>query len=280
MDVLRRHRLLVLGGFALALALAMLSYVRVSADGLSYRKPEIWSNEATLVLSDESHPELRSRLSPTADPSRFTGLVDQYATFATSDDVIRSLRQQRLLPRSGENRIGAITATVVPSSINGAPTPLLKITGTAGSPAEATRLTVRATDTFIAFAKARQVEAKIPKSQRVELRIVNRTIVPKLTGPRSKTMFIIVLLAGLTATVAAAFLRENLQSAKKAEDVPEPVSVLDPPVREVATPPSAMSEPIRTAAEQVARSGVNEFDDGAAEGGSVTHTRWSNRSSG
>ena len=71
-----------------ALALAMLSYVRVSADGLTYRNPEVWSNEATLELSDPSYPELRSTLPPTADPNRFTSLVDQYVALATSDDVV------------------------------------------------------------------------------------------------------------------------------------------------------------------------------------------------
>src|SRR5512132_332912 len=214
--VLRRHRLLVTSGLTVALALSLLSYVRVSADGLSYRKPEIWSNEATLVLSDASHPELRSKLLPTADPNRFTSLVDQYAEFATSDAVIGALKRQGLLPRTPS--LASISATAVPSPINGATTPLLKITGMATSPAEATRLTIGATDTFMAVEKARQIGQGIPEGQRVELRIVNRATAPKLTAPRSKTTFIIILLAGFTVTVAAAFIRDNLQRAKRRSD--------------------------------------------------------------
>ena len=213
-DVLRRHRLLVMSGFVVALALAMLSYVRVSADGLTYRNPEIWSNEATLELSDPSYPELRSTLPPTADPNRFTSLVEQYVALATSDDVLRSLMKQGLISRRPEeSALGAISATSVASPINGAITPLLKITGMATSPVQATRLTIRATDTLIKVATARQVKANIPESQRVKLRVSTRASVPKLIGPRSKTTFIIILLAGLTATVAAAFMRDNASAA-------------------------------------------------------------------
>ena len=272
-------------GFVIALALALLSYVRVSADGLTYRNPEVWSNEATLQLSDPSHPELRSKLPPLTDPNRFTSLVDQYAEFATSDAVISSLRKQRLLGRRGDTTSGiaALTATSVASPINGSITPLLKISGIGGSPFEATRLTLRATQTFIAVQRARQVKAKIPESQRVELRIVKPSGVPKLVGPRSKTTFIIILMAGLTLTVAAAFIRENLGRAKdqraKDQSQPEPALVLDRIGREAAPVASTGSEPAHAPAENGTGSGIEEIDL-EPDASSGTRTRWPARSSG
>jgi hypothetical protein len=277
MGVLRRHRLLVMSGFVVALALALLSYVRVSGDGLTYRNPEIWSSEATLQLSDPSHPEWRSKLPPTADPTRFTSLVDQYAEFATSDAVIRALRKQGFLsPEAVKSGVAGLTATSVASPINGSITPMLKIAGIGTSPIEATRLTLRATDTFIAVAKARQVQAQIPPSQRVELRIVKRDDAPKLIGPRSKTTFIIILLAGLTMTVAAAFLRDNLQRANRGSDnlrraairgrQPEPISVLDPFANEAETAASAGSD--------------LDSADAGPEARSITRSRRAARSSG
>jgi hypothetical protein len=256
-DVLKRHRLLVLSGFVVALALAMFSYVRVSADGLTYRNPEIWSNEATLELSDPSYPELRSTLPPTADPNRFTTLVEQYVALATSDDVLRSLMKQRLISRRPEeSALGAISATSVASPINGAVTPLLKITGMATSPVQATRLTIRATDTLIKVATARQVKAKIPESQRVKLRVSTRASVPKLIGPRSKTTFIIILLGGLTATVAAAFMRDNAQRKREPETAP----VFDRLVLEAQPPASTGSEPVRAAPEHGVRSETTDAE--------------------
>jgi capsular polysaccharide biosynthesis protein len=238
----------------------------------------MWSNEATLVLSDASHPELRAKLLPTADPNRFTSLVDQYAEFATSDAVIGALKRQGLLPRTpSDNQLASISATAVPSPINGATTPLLKITGMATSPAEATRLTIGATDTFMAVEKARQIRQGIPEGQRVELRIVNRATAPKLTAPRSKTTFIIILLAGFTVTVAAAFIRDNLQRAKrKSDEQPSGVNRLQPAPQ--AAPPGD-SEPLRAGAEAGSWPRVNAAE-GEPEAGSSTHARWSAGSSG
>jgi hypothetical protein len=99
----------------------------------------------------------------------------------------------------------------VPSSVTGSATPLLKLTAVAESPAEATRLVIRTTDTFINFVKSRQQDAGIPENQRVRLEIVTRAGVPELIGPRKKTTPIFILLAGLTIVVAAAFIRDNMQ---------------------------------------------------------------------
>ena len=265
-DVLRRHRLLVMSGFAIALALALLSYVRVSGDGLTYRSPEVWSNEATLELSDPSYPELRSKLPPTADPNRFTGLVEQYVALATSDDVLNSLKRQRLISRlPEESGLGAISATSVASPINGAITPLLKITGMAPTPAQATRLTMGATDTLIKVATARQVKAKIPESQRVKLRISTRASVPKLVGPRSKTTFILILLAGFTVTVAAAFMRENLRRKAEAETAP----VFEGLVLEAQPPASTGPESVRAAQDEGVRFEAHEVGGSEPEVRSV-----------
>jgi hypothetical protein len=99
----------------------------------------------------------------------------------------------------------------VPSTVTGTATPLLRLTAEAESPAAATRLVIRATDTFINLVKTRQQRAGIPDNQRVELEILTRAGVPELTGPRKKTTPIFILLAGLTIVVAAAFIRDNMQ---------------------------------------------------------------------
>jgi hypothetical protein len=278
--VLRRHRLLVAVGCAVALALALLSYVRVSADGLAYRNPEIWSNVATLGLTTPDSPEWRWTIPPTAQSQPLSGLVDQYAAYATSDPVIRALQKQRLLPmRAAKSAGGAITATAVPSALNGQPTPMLSITGMSTSPVEATRLTIAATDAFINYARARQDAAKIPENQRIELRIIKRVSVPTLTAPRSKTPLIIVLLAGLSATVAAAFVRDNMQRSRRKQRQPEPDSNLDPLVMQVEPTLLNGSESLDGAAEHGSHSGTGEAGGGRAEIPNITHTRRSARSS-
>lgn len=199
-------------GIAVALALAFLSQVRVSSDGFAYRKAETWSNASVLVLSQESFPEGRSALPPNTDPNRFSAVVDQYAALATSDAVIASLKRQGLLePDAGTTAAPPIAAAAVPSTVTGTATPLLRLTAVAETPAAATRLVIRATDTFIDFVKTRQQNAGIRENQRVELQILTRAGVPELVGPRKKTTPIFILLAGLTIVVAAAFIRDNMQ---------------------------------------------------------------------
>jgi hypothetical protein len=206
---LRRHWLLVLVGLWLSLTLALLSQLHISSTGVSYRSPEVWSNEATLALSQAGAPELRVFPDQTM---QLTALVDFYAAYATSDAVINGLRRKGFLTaRDVQGGKLPIAASAVPSPLNSAPTALLKVTASGLTPAMATRLTKAATDELIAYVKSRQIEAAIPVRERVQLRIVKRSSEPELIVPRSKSKAILILLAGLTATFAAAFIRDNIQ---------------------------------------------------------------------
>jgi hypothetical protein len=201
--------LLVLVGLWLSLTLALFSQVRISSTGVSYRSPQVWSNEATLALSQAGAPELRVRPELT---TQLTTLVDFYAAYATSDAVINGLRREGFLTaRDVRGGKLPIAASAVPSPLNSAPTALLKVTASGRTQERATRLTLAATDALIAYVKSRQIEAAIPKRERVELRIVKRSSEPKLIVPRSKSKAILILLAGLSATFAAAFIRDNIR---------------------------------------------------------------------
>ena len=112
----------------------------------------------------------------------------------------------------------------------------------------------------------------------MELTIVKRSSGATLTAPRSKTPFIIVLLAGLTATVAAAFMRDNMRRGSGRQDQ-QPPSNVDSLVREAVPPLVTGSEPVHGAAEHMPHSRTSE-----AHGGSqiptITVPRRSARSSG
>lgn len=265
--------MLVAFGLGLTLALAFSSYVRISGDGLSYRKPEIWSNSSLIVLSQASFPEGRTNLPPNAQPDRFSGLADQYAALATSDAVIRSLKQQHLLKAdAGEKKEPPISATAVSSTVTGAATPLVQLTAEAKTPRGATRLAIRATATFIRFVRSWQVAANIPVAQRIELRVVRSAGVPKLTKPRSKTTPIIIFLGGITLVVAAAFIRENLRRGRTSR----PYSL------EAAAVPASdrVLDALRRTDDADNETHPGREADGTSDVGSVTQARWSSGSSG
>ena len=119
--VLWRFKLLFVLGLLLAVALATLSVVRVSGDGLTYRQNELWSSTTRLGVTQKGFPTGRllaqdpsldpqkqaQRLGiPIADPNRLNSLTLLYAELATSDPVLRQMR------RDGPIR-GQILATPV-----------------------------------------------------------------------------------------------------------------------------------------------------------------------
>jgi hypothetical protein len=216
-DVIRRHRGLVVAGTVITVLLALLAYVRVSPDGIAYRSSQVWSNQATLALSQKGFPEGRSVLPESvpngsfATPDRFSSLVGYYVALATSDEVAALLKRRGLIDaKSIQDGTLPITAATLSPTVS-SPAPLLQLTASAESPVAAKTLTLGATRAFLDVLESRQKAAKIPENQRIVVRVVKRFGEPTLIVPRSKTKSIIVLLAGLTATFAAAFIRDNLR---------------------------------------------------------------------
>jgi hypothetical protein len=254
-EVLRRHRVTVIVGVVLTLALAVLSVARVSPSGISYRSPQTWSNQATLVLTQEGAPELRSVLpagpggfsSSLADTGRFASLIDVYATLATSDAVVGKLKRRGLLTEKDfKDGSPPITAAAVPSTVNAA-TPMMTIAATSPAGPKATKLTLAATKAFLDVLNARQRAAKIPVRDRIQVRVVKSAEAPTLVDPRSKTVPMLVLLGGLIATVAVAFTRHNLARREMAPELAavassgEPGSSLD--VTDHPSTPRPVSRP-------------------------------------
>lgn len=243
----------MLVGVVLTIGLVVLSVARVSPSGISYRSPQIWSNQATLVLTQEGAPELRSVLpAPVAgggpslaDTSRFAGLIDVYTTLATSDPVIRVLERRGLITEADmQNGTSPITAAAVVSMVGGAPTPMMSITATSLSGPGATKLTKAATSAFLTVVRSRQVAAKIPVKDRIQLRVVRSADEPQLVKPRSKALPMLVLLAGLIATGAVAFTRDNVARRHRATTLTTAASgaaVAEPDVSTPTAPTRARS---------------------------------------
>lgn len=203
----------------MTLALVVLSVVRISPSGIAFRSPQVWSNQSTIVLTQQGAPELRSVLpssgpggtSSLADTSRFAGLIDVYTTLATSDAVVRMLERRGLIdPADMANGKSPITAAAVVSTVGGGTTPMMTLTAQAPSAAQATKLTRGATNALVEFVESRQAAAKIPAKDRIQLRVVKASDEPALVKPRSKALPILVLLGGLFATAAFAFTRDNV----------------------------------------------------------------------
>ena len=223
-------------GVVASLALAVLSFVRISPTGIGYRSSERWVNEATLVVTQAGFNEGRSGGGAAVDTTlqRFSTLVNVYAALVESDQVVDLLVRRGLVDREdvSDGEIPVVATPVV--SDNGASTPLMTLTGSASSAAKATALTVGATRAFIDTLERRQRAAGIPASQRTLVQPVRRSGEPTLVEPRSKSLPIIVFLAGLSATFAAAIIRDGRfrRQTEYAEEVELAESVPLAPARE------------------------------------------------
>jgi hypothetical protein len=236
-SLLDRHRRLVIVGVVASLALAVLSFVRVSPSGIGYRSSERWVNEATLVVTQAGFNEGRSGGGAAVDTTlqRFSTLVNVYAALVESDQVVNLLVKRGLVDRAdvSNGEIPVVATPVV--SDNGASTPLMTITGSASTAAKATALTVGATRAFIDTLERRQRAAGIPASQRTLVQPVRRFGEPTLVAPRSKSLPIIAFLAGLSATFGAVIIRDG-RLRRQAEEAELAESVPLVPAREQSRP--------------------------------------------
>jgi hypothetical protein len=111
--VLWRFRVVVAGGFVLALLLTVLAVARVGFESgvpsISYRQSEQWDAGATILITHEGFALGRALYTDTdfvplrrgdpesdvvpryADPSRFAGYAALYARIATSDAVLKQM---------------------------------------------------------------------------------------------------------------------------------------------------------------------------------------------
>ena len=218
--VLWRFRLLVVLGLLLAVTLALLSIVRVSTDGLTYRQQEQWVSRAMLLITEPQFPEGRSVFeqsippvstdepqtyaAPFANPDRFVALANLYSQLATSDVVRRILLEDGRLN-------GAIEAAPV-ATVNGAASlPLLSIGGIATTPQQARVLAKRAVAGFLAYLEREQQRSKIPAQQRVVLDVVKQPTAGELLKGRPKTLPVIVFMTVMLAVCGIAFALENIR---------------------------------------------------------------------
>ena len=224
--MLGRFRLLVAGGFALAIMLAFLAYVRVGFDGgmprLSYRKAEVWQSQTTLYLTQKGFPDGRTILPSTGgtggqpgvpvfgDPNRFASLTLLYAQFANSDAVRRMALGNRRI-----NALLTAAAQYPPNSSSGNPLPVLQFLGQAASPKEAQEVGVVGVRALQKYIELKQNQAGIPQSQRVSVEVLTRPKAPTVLIPRKKTLPIAVFMATMIVVIGLAFLLENLRPRVK-----------------------------------------------------------------
>ena len=233
--VLWRFRLLVAAGVVVAIALAILSMVRISPSGITYRQAELWATTTRLLVTQSGAPEVRlygqapatpgegEILSPgqqagqlgisIVDPGRFNTLAILYAELATSDPV-------RALMRRNGPILGQVLTTPLRDNNSGILLPLIDLTAISTSPELAVGLARRNTEALNTYISEQQRANRVPVADRV---VVQTIVEPRrvvIFQPRSRTMPVVVFLIVMFATVGLAFLFENMRPRTREADEP------------------------------------------------------------
>src|SRR3954451_14555472 len=139
-QVLSRHRGVVAIGLVLVGLLTVLSVVRITSSGVSYRQQEKWQTSAKLLVTQAGFPEGRVRAG--ANPDRFIGLAYLYASFMDADPV------RTLIERNPETAGEQVSANAVVKG-NGSYLPIVAITGIAATANRSAELTAKATNALL-----------------------------------------------------------------------------------------------------------------------------------
>src|SRR2546423_1707688 len=162
--VIWRHKLVVGIGLLLALALATLSYAKVSAKGIAYRDSQQWVSYETLSVTQPGFMEGRLNASG-ADPSRLTLLAVLYAKYVDADPV-----QRAIWPNGPQHEsVEAAPVMAVSGSSSSSALPIVSIAAFSQTGRGAQQLAARTTDALVRYIHTRQEQAHVPSGERVEL---------------------------------------------------------------------------------------------------------------
>jgi hypothetical protein len=252
--VLSRHRVLLVAGLTLAVLLALLSFVRIGPDGVSYRQGEKWKSVTRLTVAQGGKPfaPATSAVSPTT----FAILASQ---FSASDAVKRLVRK--------DGRIeGEVTTDTVWSEATGF-LPFIDLAGIAGTPADAQALARRGAKALSTFVEQQQASSGVRRDRRMLLEVVTQSGAPTVAEGRSKATPMLILLAIASITFGGIYVLENVRGSRQHqaerplgdlepnEQPPGQHEVAHPPAERRPAPPVALPgrRPKRTAGDDAAR---------------------------
>ena len=239
LGVVKRYKRVVISGTVVAVVLSVLSY---GMPGLKGGKPtiiprgsELWQGNAEVLISQAGFPYGRAvqQVIPgqgAATPPETIGdlgymsnLSSVYAALANGDSVQHQVATEAhvlvcpvttsatgaLPAATGTGGCGSVVANSVEQPGTGAALPLITLTASAPTAAEAAKLTTTTIAVLRSEVAQQQAAASTSASQRVVLETVNNGVPATLVQGHSKSIPMLVLFAVVSASIALAFILNN-----------------------------------------------------------------------
>jgi hypothetical protein len=220
--VLWRFRRIVFVGMALAIALAFLSFAKVSlAHGkpsLAYRGKEQWASFSRIFVTMPGFEWGSTVPGQTADKvtqqrseeDRLTSIAIIYSSLMTSDPV------QQIMRKAGPVHGQVLAAPLPVMEGSDQLLPIISVEGISDTMAGAESISKRATGALVQYVKGQQNATRTPSDDRIVLNVVNRASYTKLLAGRPKTLPIVVFMTVMLAVVGLVFILENMNPQVRA----------------------------------------------------------------
>jgi len=231
--VLWRFKFVVGAGFVVAVFLSVLTVSKIDlshgAPKLSPRIPPLYASNATLLITQQGFPwgSAVQQFSPaqdnggspamTGDLGRLTALANLYVQIANTDTIKSVVRHTG--PRGAS--ISATQTYSFSPGFNSTPLPMITLTGTGRTRADARVASQLGVDALTGYLKNEQAAGNIAKSKRV---VVQEIQPPTKVFPlktTKKTLPIVVFLTVMLAVTGLAFVLENLRPRLPEPEVSE-----------------------------------------------------------
>ena len=260
--VLRRHRLALLIGLAVAILLAVLASFRVSLSPpkLTLSSSRRYSTTSEILVTQAGAPTSRVTLTPAdgprdqagqiisafGDPARFEYLAQLYAQLANSYAIKRKVlgkngfQQGNKLVLDGGKIAGAIATAF--TTDQGA-LPIISIVSSSTSQAASNEIAKRATTALQAYLESTQRAASVPTKNRVVVVVTPPNLAKHVKG-RPVIMPLAVFMLVLLATGLVVFFLENVRRDASVagvdetlrEETPTDIRSVDPPAVDAPAP--------------------------------------------
>jgi hypothetical protein len=224
--VLWRFKRLIIGGFLLAVVLAVVAY---GTPGFSHGKPDItprgsvtWQSQTELLITESSFPYGRAApeltggsaktgapAEPLGDQDYMSGLAPIYAALANGNNL------QTLIHKNAP--VGTLNATEVTDAATNGDLPFVELTATAPTSRAASRLSGAAASVLVNYVTKQQNAAGISATDRVQLQLVDNGAGPKLIEGHKLSIPLLVFVAVMGAAIALAFILENARPGTAVE---------------------------------------------------------------
>jgi hypothetical protein len=203
--VLRRFKWLTLGGFVLAVALAVLAY---GSPALKNGKPTIvprgaqnWQSQSEVLITGIA-PKTGAAEVPVGDQSYTSNLAPVYAALANGDQV------QALIRQAARVR-GTVQAQPLLNGTTGFTLPFIDLTASAPTRGDAMVLASKAASTLASYVSQQETADSVGGANRVQLAVVSSGTTATEVGGHKLSTPLLVFVALLAATIGLAFVLEN-----------------------------------------------------------------------